>query len=823
MRLRHLEIEGYRSIEHISFPIREDITAIIGLNESGKSNILQAIEMFGAGRAFQPEDLAQPRALSEEPRPEPAVAATFGELSEKEQEALRGLLVGMLPGDAAVHDDTGPAAQERAQKQSELQAATARIERLERDLAELNPELEGALLAARQRSEDLARAEYVQKRASEQYQIDPTAEKDESFRRATAGLHNAQHAKELAEDQVNRLLEQQAKIEEEIESLKEGAQRLRDELQEMAGEGAEPPAAEQREAADPAVHHDGEIVVRRVGGPEGQYEVIVGARMYAMEGEKTARLRELLPRIVMIGSQDVLEHRVPLSDMAGPEGGNRAMEGLLRLGGIDSVEMLADPGRRPELLERAADRVGHYIRERWMQDRTVGIRLDSDGQTLQVSFKDATGAVVAPERRSPGFLEHVSLHLVLEAGLRSDELSGCIILVDELGTKLHPEGQRDFLRMLQDLARNNQVLYTTHSPFMVDRNRANGVLLVEKDEARRTMVDPDPCRQGWAPSRSALGLAFADSLVLGDRNVLVAGLAEQCLLTAFARAFARLSLVHLDLNETSFVPVGGACGFASAMKLVEGDDELGCLVVLDSDQEGYRSRTRLSEAGVPAQRVVVAGDFVRETKAVTLEDLAPPELYLRAARDCYERVGEARHMPRAIGAERAVITQLSEELDKRGVGRFDRVAVAREVAQVLRQHPERALVEAKPREKQPMVRLIAAVAELLGLGDKLDRDARAQVQKKYGFVGEEVHEERERILREAAEQAPRPTTWSRPEGDRREEDRGPVEPRVELAGPSREEHAPEPEKEAPEPDEGASEPDRGGPLAGRWEPEPGPQ
>lgn len=46
-----------------------------------------------------------------------------------------------------------------------------------------------------------------------------------------------------------------------------------------------------------------------------------------------------------------------------------------------------------------------------------------------------------------------------------------ILLLDEPGLSLHPLAQRDLSAFFDGLTKTNQILYTTHSPFLVDPDR----------------------------------------------------------------------------------------------------------------------------------------------------------------------------------------------------------------------------------------------------------------------------------------------------------------------------------------------------------------
>ncbi len=282
---------------------------------------------------------------------------------------------------------------------------------------------------------------------------------------------------------------------------------------------------------------------------------------------------------------------------------------------------------------------------------------------------------------------------------------------------------------------------------MVDRNFPDRIALVHKEAQTGTTVDATVHQRGWVPLRSALGLALGDWLLLAEKNVLVAGLSDQYLLTALARAFSRLGVTRLALNDTSFLAVGGACGMMPASKALEGRAKVKCVVALDSDERGCAEQQRLSKAGFPIEDILCAGDFIEEPGAITLGDLAPAKLYLEAARRCYKRVGEGDWLPGELDPNRPVVQQLSRAIEERSGHGLDELAVAVELAQMLRTDPSLAKEGDGETERQPIVRLIGALGELL------EGETRAKVEEKYGFVGAaEVRKGRESSLMQARRQ-----------------------------------------------------------------------
>ena len=137
---------------------------------------------------------------------------------------------------------------------------------------------------------------------------------------------------------------------------------------------------------------------------------------------------------------------------------------------------------RKRALQTAGARLTEEIRRVWNDDRLT-IRLDVDGQYLQTLVEDELGIPVELDQRSEGFRWLVSFFVVFHAQAK-DDLKDAILLLDEPGLSLHALKQQEFRKTVSRLAEGNQVLYTTHSPFMVGSDELDLVRIVEMTDRK---------------------------------------------------------------------------------------------------------------------------------------------------------------------------------------------------------------------------------------------------------------------------------------------------------------------------------------------------
>jgi predicted ATP-dependent endonuclease of OLD family len=99
---------------------------------------------------------------------------------------------------------------------------------------------------------------------------------------------------------------------------------------------------------------------------------------------------------------------------------------------------------------------------------------------LEFWIKDE-GERLYPKQRSRGVRWFLSFYMELKASAgRTDRR--LILLVDEPGVSLHARAQEDVLKVFDDIKDRIQIIYTTHSPHLVEINKLHRVLAVQRDD-----------------------------------------------------------------------------------------------------------------------------------------------------------------------------------------------------------------------------------------------------------------------------------------------------------------------------------------------------
>lgn len=225
------------------------------------------------------------------------------------------------------------------------------------------------------------------------------------------------------------------------------------------------------------------------------------------------------------------------------------------------------------------------IRDVW-GDEKVQLRLVPDGQYLKVVVVDDLGVEVELDQRSEGFRWLVSFFVVFKAQAQGD-LKNAILLLDEPGLSLHALKQQEFRKTVSKIAENNQVVYTTHSPFLVGTDELDLVRIVEMTsreagtQVHTRLVVDDP--RSVYPLQIALGYELAQSLFGQSRNLVCEGLTDMMFLEALN---AVADEAGLGLRKAiAVVPASSASKVVYYTTLLA-SQKLKVAALLDSDQAG---------------------------------------------------------------------------------------------------------------------------------------------------------------------------------------------------------------------------------------------
>lgn len=196
------------------------------------------------------------------------------------------------------------------------------------------------------------------------------------------------------------------------------------------------------------------------------------------------------------------------------------------------------------------------------------------------------------------------------------------------------QGQIVQRRVHPQRSEENQIIFTTHSPFMVDPDHLDRVRAVYVGEDGCSRVSPDLRAQESRESQSrsvypvhaALGLQVSRSMLAGCQPIIVEGASDQIYLAAMKNYLIAKGKLTPG-RELLFFPAGGVRGISSLVVVLAGADEQRPVVLVDADGPGKTKAEKLRKDVYNDcnDRVLVMDDF-SDIKECEIEDLWPPKL-----------------------------------------------------------------------------------------------------------------------------------------------------------------------------------------------------
>ncbi len=385
-----------------------------------------------------------------------------------------------------------------------------------------------------------------------------------------------------------------------------------------------------------------------------------------------------LPKFFYFGEYSYLPGRVALGQLLGTNKeklspGDRTALSLLELAGGTKESLSAeDYEQRVAELEASGNEITRQVLEYWTTNANIRVDFDIDkkiepnpqGQPhvveryLDIRLHDQRHQFTTNfATRSTGFRWLFSFIAAFSAF--EDLPEGIVVLLDEPALNLHACAQSDFLRFINTrLAAGHQVIYTTHSPFMVEPDRLRRVRLVEDKPEVGAKVSSDVLstdRDTLFPLQGALGYDLSQNLFVGATNLVIEGTSDFIYLSELSRHLERLGRPHLDLRRWTLTPVGGASGVPTFVALL--GSHLDVTVLVDADAKVNQRLTDMVAKGLlQSHRLVTVGQVVGKARA-DVEDMFTVDEYLRL----YNKAFSASLKPSDLSGDGLLVKRIEQQ------------------------------------------------------------------------------------------------------------------------------------------------------------------
>lgn len=323
---------------------------------------------------------------------------------------------------------------------------------------------------------------------------------------------------------------------------------------------------------------------------------------------------------------------------------------------IDDITNVATYETFNARLQSASNSITDQVLEYWTQnpDLSVVVRVEQSrpgdpaplntGMIAWARIQNGLHRVDTPfSERSAGFVWFFSF-LVKFAQVQNEE-TPVVLLLDEPGLTLHGKAQADLLRFFKEkLAPHHQIVYSTHSPFMVPADELATVRIVEDKveikgqrrmplgtKVREDVLTRDP--DTLFPLQGALGYEISQSLFVGEHTLLVEGPGDILYIQALSDALKRRGRTGLDQRWT-LCPAGGIDKIRPFVAMFAGN-ALHVAVLSDQAQGDNRKVEEMKRSEVlKAGHFYTMADFLDRPEA-DIEDIFEPDLFTSILNSTY--------------------------------------------------------------------------------------------------------------------------------------------------------------------------------------------
>lgn len=364
------------------------------------------------------------------------------------------------------------------------------------------------------------------------------------------------------------------------------------------------------------------------------------------------------PKFVYFGDYDVMPGKVSIPrlishrDSGALERGEEALLALLSMAEVE-LEDFSSPDSHEHLIrqmENASNTISDEVFDYWSQNKELQVRLQviataeagaeaplDQAPLLQVRVENRRHRVTVPfDERSRGFVWFFSF-LAYFSKLEEESTQPLILLLDEPGLSLHATAQHDLLRFINErLAARHQVIFTTHSPFMIDPHNFGCVRTVIDAPETGTTVSSDILKtdaESAFPLHAALGVELTQTLFVGPNVLLVEGPSDVIYLQYLSEQLIKAGKTGLD-DRWVLVPGGGISKLAAFLTLF-GANQMKVCVLADSSAQNNKTIGRLKASGKLYDAGIVQIGNASGTEEADIEDLLPAQLYVDLVNEAY--------------------------------------------------------------------------------------------------------------------------------------------------------------------------------------------
>ena len=342
--------------------------------------------------------------------------------------------------------------------------------------------------------------------------------------------------------------------------------------------------------------------------------------------------------------------------------------GFLSLAGTKPGKLLnpkTTQGLR-NLLQGASRRITRNIVKYWSQNKHLEVEFQvlpgtsedpDDMRNAQANIwalvrDNAHGSSTEIDKRSKGFVWFFSF-LAWYGHIRREHGNNLILLLDEPGLSLHGKAQHDLLRYFADELSEHQIIYTTHSPFMLDIEHGERIRVVQ-DKSIDTPVELPRASSGtkvindlnevWTdanedtlfPLLTAMGIEMWQMDFVGKNRLIIEGPSDKHYLDAMSLVLEREGREGLS-RRWIIIHAGGKYKVSPIAAILRSQKGLNIAVLLDVDTENDGKIQGLYKKKILKRKNVHRVSDFTDAPVADIEDMFERDFYVQLVNDTYAK------------------------------------------------------------------------------------------------------------------------------------------------------------------------------------------
>jgi len=308
-----------------------------------------------------------------------------------------------------------------------------------------------------------------------------------------------------------------------------------------------------------------------------------------------------LPKCIVwtYAESNILPNEVDIEAFSSDPDTCEPLRNIFYLGGYDDIKKTITDAQSKtngirNLLKKLSSNATSHLNSVWPEYKSISINLIENGDYIDMGIEDKFN-IYSLSRRSDGFKRFITFLLMISAKVKADYLSNTIILIDEPDIGLHPTGVQFLRKELEKISKNNVLVVSSHSIFMIDKERIDRHLIVKKeDEITNVTIGSVSDILDEEVLYRALGFSFVD--LLKRKNIVFEGWRDKHAFQRWLRSASVSSATKSEWKDIGMMHALGAKDVARVSSLLEGFGRE-YFILTDSDKPSLDWKKRFEGDG----------------------------------------------------------------------------------------------------------------------------------------------------------------------------------------------------------------------------------